>query len=163
MKIQTPTGATIDLAEVATFNEMQGSVTLLREDQQPQMNVTSDIVERDLGGIVADVEAQLAEMDLPEGYSYNIGGEAEDIADSFADLALAFVFSIFLVYAVMAVQFENFLFPFIIMFSMPATIIGVILGHLLVGIPFSIPSFIGIIMLAGIVVNNSIKIGRAHV
>jgi len=156
MKIQTPTGATIDLAEVATFNEMQGSVTLLREDQQPQMNVTSDIVERDLGGIVADVEAQLAEMDLPEGYSYNIGGEAEDMADSFADLALALVFSIFLVYAVMAVQFENFLFPFIIMFSMPATIIGVILGHLLVGIPFSIPSFIGIIMLAGIVVNNSI-------
>src|SRR5690625_4607326 len=95
-------------------------------------------------------------MDLPEGYSYNIGSEAEYMADSFTDLALALVFSIFLVYAVMAVQFENFLFPFIIMFSMPATIIGVILGHLLVGIPFSIPSFIGIIMLAGIVVNNSI-------
>src|SRR5690625_1719975 len=56
----------------------------------------------------------------------------------------------------MAVRFENFLFSFIIMFAMPATVIGVILGHLIVGIPFSIPSFIGIIMLAGIVVNNSI-------
>lgn len=156
MKIKTPTGATIDLAEVAMFKEMQGSVTLLREDQQPQMNVTSDIVDRDLGGIVADVETQLEKMDLPEGYRYDIGGEAEDMAESFADLALALVFSIFLVYAVMAVQFENFLFPFIIMFSMPATVIGVILGHLIVGIPFSIPSFIGIIMLAGIVVNNSI-------
>jgi len=156
MKIQTPTGATIDLAEVADFKEMQGSVTLLREDQQPQMNVTTDIVDRDLGGIVADVETQLEAMNLPEGYHYNIGGEAEDMADSFADLALALVFSIFLVYAVMAVQFENFLFPFIIMFAMPATVIGVILGHLIVGIPFSIPSFIGIIMLAGIVVNNSI-------
>src|SRR5690625_973448 len=156
MKIQTPTGATIDLGEVADFNEMQGSVTLLPEDQQPQMNVTTDIVDRDLGGIVADVETQLEAMNLPEGYHYNIGGEAEDMADSFADLALALVFSIFLVYAVMAVQFENFLFPFIIMFAMPATVIGVILGHLIVGIPFSIPSFIGIIMLAGIVVNNSI-------
>src|SRR5699024_5220765 len=75
---------------------------------------------------------------------------------SFSDLALALVFSIFLVYAVMAVQFENFLFPFIIMFSMPATIVGIVLGHFVMGISFSIPGFIGIIMLAGIVVNNSI-------
>src|SRR5690625_5317598 len=113
MKIQTSTGASIPLAEVADFKEMQVSFILLREDQQPQMNVTTDIVDLDLGGIVADVETQLEAMNLPEGYHYNIGGEAEDMADSFADLALALVFSIFLVYAVMAVQFENFLFPFI--------------------------------------------------
>jgi len=69
---------------------------------------------------------------------------------------LALIFSIFLVYAVMAVQFENFLFPFIIMFSMPATVIGVVLGLLVTGLSFSIPAFIGLIMLAGIVVNNSI-------
>src|SRR5690625_3383712 len=156
MKIQTPTGASIPLAEVANFKEMQGSVTLLRENQQPQMNVTSDVVDRDLAGVVKDVEAELEKMNLPEGYSYHIGGEAEDMAESFADLALALVFSIFLVYAVMAVQFENFLFPLIIMFSMPATVVGIILGHFVAGISFSIPGFIGIIMLAGIVVNNSI-------
>src|SRR5699024_2926605 len=112
--------------------------------------------DRDLGSIVRDVETRLDQMNWPEGYDYRIGGEAEDMAKSFADLALALVFSIFLVYAVMAVQFENFLFPFIIMFSMPATVIGIILGHLVAGVSFSIPSFIGIIMLAGIVVNNSI-------
>src|SRR5690625_5085277 len=78
------------------------------------------------------------------------------MADSFADLTLALIFSIFLVYAVMAVQFENFLFPFIIMFSMPATVIGVVGGLLISGLSFSIPAFIGLIMLAGIVVNNSI-------
>src|SRR5699024_7691140 len=72
------------------------------------------------------------------------------------DLALALIFSIFLVYAVMAVQFENFLYPFIIMFSMPATVVGVIVGLFITNLPLSIPGFIGIIMLAGIVVNNSI-------
>src|SRR5690625_934025 len=78
------------------------------------------------------------------------------MAESVAYLALSLVFSIFLVYAVMAVQFENFLFPFIIMFSMPATVIGIILGLLVFDLPLSIPGFIGVIMLAGIVVNNSI-------
>src|SRR5699024_12802621 len=85
-----------------------------------------------------------------------MGVQAEDIADFFADLALALIFSIFLVYAVMAVQFENFLYPFIIMFSMPATVVGVIVGLFITNLPLSIPGFIGIIMLAGIVVNNSI-------
>ena len=156
LKIQTPTGATIPLSELSEFREMQGSVTLLRQNQQPQMNVTTEIMDRDLGSVVTDVEAQMERMNLPEGYSYKIGGEAEDMSESFTDLALALVFSIFLVYAVMAVQFENFLFPFIIMFAMPTSVIGVILGHFVAGISFSIPGFIGLIMLAGIVVNNSI-------
>lgn len=156
MKIQTPTGAVIPLEEVSDFKEMQGPVTLLRQNQQPQMNVTSDVVERDLGSVVNDVETTLDDMDFPEGYTYEIGGQAEDMAKSFSDLALALIFSIFLVYAVMAVQFENFLFPFIIMFSMPATVVGVMLGLFVTGLPLSIPAFIGIIMLAGIVVNNSI-------
>ncbi|MBT2216519.1 efflux RND transporter permease subunit [Virgibacillus dakarensis] len=156
MKITSPSGAVVPLEDVAEFKEMQGPVTLQRENQQPQLNVTSDVVDRDLAGVVSDIEATLDEMNFPEGYSYKIGGQAEDMADSFSDLAMALIFSIFLVYAVMAVQFENFLFPFIIMFSMPATVIGVMLGLFVTGLPLSIPAFIGIIMLAGIVVNNSI-------
>ncbi|MEN1967720.1 efflux RND transporter permease subunit [Lentibacillus sp. N15] len=156
MTIQTPKGATIPLEEVAVFEEVQGPVALSRENQQPQISVSSDIVDRDLASVTSDIETQLDAMNFPDGYSYSIGGQAEDMADSFADLALALVFSIFLVYAVMAVQFENFLFPLIIMFSMPATVIGIILGLLVTGLPLSIPAFIGVIMLAGIVVNNSI-------
>ncbi|MFD2629387.1 efflux RND transporter permease subunit [Oceanobacillus kapialis] len=155
-KIQTPSGSVIPLEEVADFESMQGPAALLRENQQPQMNITSEIVDRDLGSVVADVETALEEMNLPEGYNYSIGGEAEDMAQSFSDLAIALVFSIFLVYAVMAIQFENFLFPLIIMFAMPTTVVGVLLGLFVAGIPLSIPAFIGIIMLAGIVVNNSI-------
>ncbi|SEP74403.1 hydrophobic/amphiphilic exporter-1, HAE1 family [Virgibacillus subterraneus] len=156
MKIQSQSGASIPLDSVVTFKEVQGPVTLLRENQQPQMNITSEIVDRDLGSITTDIEAELEGINLPEGYSYKIGGQAQDMAESFTDLSIALIFSIFLVYAVMAVQFENFLFPLIIMFSMPATVVGVMVGLFVTGLPLSIPAFIGIIMLAGIVVNNSI-------
>ncbi len=158
MDVQTPTGSSIPLEEVATLKEMQGPVTLSRQNQQAQLNVSSDVLDRDLSSVANDVEKKIEQMgdSFPEGYNYNMGGEVEEMAESFSDLALALIFSIFLVYAVMAVQFENFLFPFIIMFSMPATVIGVMGGLFITGIPLSIPGFIGVIMLAGIVVNNSI-------
>ncbi|HLR59085.1 MAG TPA: efflux RND transporter permease subunit [Pseudogracilibacillus sp.] len=156
MKVDTPMGSKVNLEEVAEFKEVLGPVALMRQNQQAQTTVTSEISGRDLGSVSTDIESYLADFNFPEGYSANVGGEAEDMAESFADLTLALVFSIFLVYAVMAVQFENFLFPFIIMFSMPATVIGVVGGLLVTGLSFSIPAFIGIIMLAGIVVNNSI-------
>ncbi|MFD2209993.1 efflux RND transporter permease subunit [Virgibacillus halophilus] len=156
MKIQSQSGAMVPLEEIATFKQVQGPATLLRENQQPQMNITSDVVGRDLASVVSDVEKKMDAMGLPEGYSYTMGGQAQDMVDSFSDLAKALIFSVFLVYAVMAIQFENFLFPFIIMFSMPATVIGVLLGLFVTGLPLSIPAFIGIIMLAGIVVNNAI-------
>src|SRR5699024_4688471 len=129
-----------------------GPVTLIRQNQQAHISVTSDISGRDLNSVVHDIESHLESMNFPEGYNFSMSGQAEDMAESFGDLTLALIFSIFLVYAVMAVQFENFLFPFIIMFSMPATVVGVVLGLFVSGLSFSIPAFIGIIMLAGIVV-----------
>ncbi|MFS0750335.1 efflux RND transporter permease subunit [Oceanobacillus sp. 1P07AA] len=156
MTIQSPTGAEVPLDELVELEQVQGPESLLRENQQPQMNVTSDIVDRDLGSVVADVEATLSNMHFPEGYSYSIGGQAADMEEAFTELAIALVFSIFLVYAVMAIQFENLLQPFIIMFALPTTVIGVIGGLWVTGLSLSIPAFIGIIMLAGIVVNNSI-------
>ncbi|MFD1363292.1 efflux RND transporter permease subunit [Lentibacillus salinarum] len=156
MTIQSESGASVPLTTLVTLEEAQGPATLQRDNQQPQLNVTSEIAGRDLASITGDIQDRLDNMSLPEGYSYDIGGQAEDMASSFADLSIALVFSIFLVYAVMAVQFENFLFPLIIMFSLPATVVGVLLGLFVTGLPLSIPAFIGIIMLAGIVVNNSI-------
>ncbi|MRG85092.1 efflux RND transporter permease subunit [Salinibacillus xinjiangensis] len=156
LPIETQTGAMIPLSTVAELEQIQGPNTLSRENQQRQINVSSDIVDRDLGSIMTDVENKLDSLKLPEGYTYSIGGQAEDMAESFVDLSLALIFSIFLVYAVMAVQFENFLHPFVIMFSLPATVIGILLGLFVTGFPLSIPAFIGVIMLAGIVVNNAI-------
>lgn len=156
MLLQTATGQMIPLSAVAELKQVTGPVALNRENQQRQVNVTSDIAGRDLGSITADIENRLENMNFPEGYSYTIGGQAEDMLESFQQLALALVFSIFLVYAVMAIQFENYLYPFVIMFSMPATVIGVLLGLFVTQKPLSLPAFVGVIMLAGIVVNNAI-------
>ena len=156
MKLETPAESTIALTDVVNIQEEAGPVVLERQNQESHLSVTSEIAERDLGSVVQDVQKKLDSMEFPEGYEYSMGGEAEDMAESFTDLTLALLFSIFLVYAVMAIQFENFLFPFIIMFSIPATIVGIVLGFLVTGLSFSIPAFIGVIMLAGIVVNNSI-------
>nr|WP_255437448.1 efflux RND transporter permease subunit [Thalassobacillus sp. CUG 92003] len=156
MALQTPQGSMVPLASIASLEQIQGPETLLRENQQRQVNVESEVVDRDLGSVTEDIRDRMETLNIPEEYSYEIGGQSQDMQDSFGDLSLALVFSVFLVYAVMAVQFENFLFPFIIMFSLPATIIGVVLGMVVTGLPFSLPAFVGIIMLAGIVVNNAI-------
>ncbi|WLV24161.1 efflux RND transporter permease subunit [Aciduricibacillus chroicocephali] len=155
--IETPAGTTVKLEDIAFMEEQEGPVTLLRQNQQPQINITSEIGGgRDLKSVTKDIESRLDTIDFPDGYGYEIGGQAADMEKSFHDLGLALIFSIFLVYAVMAVQFENFLYPFIIMFAMPATTIGVFGGLFITGLPLSIPALIGVIMLAGIVVNNSI-------
>ncbi|GGF22095.1 multidrug ABC transporter [Halobacillus andaensis] len=156
MSVQTASGGIIPLSTIADLEQVQGPVNLLREDQQPQVNVESEIVDRDLGSTTEDVRAELESLNFPDGYTYEIGGQAQDMEEAFGDLGLALIFSIFLVYAVMAIQFENFLFPFIIMFSLPATIVGITTGLFVTGLPFSLPAFVGIIMLAGIVVNNAI-------
>ncbi|MDQ0160521.1 efflux RND transporter permease subunit [Alkalibacillus salilacus] len=156
MSLQAPTGAQLTLQEIAELEQVQGPTTLTRQNQERQINVTSDVVDRDLGSVTSDIQAELSNLEMPDGYDYSMGGEAQDMQDAFGDLAVALIFSIFLVYAVMAVQFENFLHPFTIMFSLPATVVGIIGGLFITGLPFSIPAFIGVIMLAGIVVNNAI-------
>jgi multidrug efflux pump subunit AcrB len=156
MFIETPSGKLITLSQVAALTEVQGPAKINRQNQQRQVNVNAGVEGRNLGSVSEDIEAQIATIEFPEGYSYSIGGQTEQMRDSFRDLFFALLFSIFLVYAVMAIQFESFIFPLVVMFSMPTMAIGVLVGLFVTGQPFSIPAFIGIIMLAGIVVNNAI-------
>ncbi|GIP35343.1 efflux RND transporter permease subunit [Paenibacillus sp. J2TS4] len=156
MMLPTATGQLIPLSAVAELQQVVGPSQIQRQNQERQVNVTSDIVDRDLGGVIADINAALSGMNFPDGYSYSMGGQAEDMMKSFQDLAMALVFSIFLVYIVMAVQFESVLHPLVIMFAMPTMFVGVMLGLFITGKPLSVPALIGVIMLAGIVVNNAI-------
>lgn len=156
LTIQSQTGQLVPLSAIAQFQQLQGPVMIQRENQQRQINVTADLAGRDLGSVSTEIEQALQKMNFPEGYSYSMGGETEEMMNSFADLAIALVFSIFLVYVVMAVQFESLLYPFIIMFAMPTMFIGVLFGLFITGTPISVTALIGIIMLAGIVVNNAI-------
>ncbi|RJG22150.1 efflux RND transporter permease subunit [Paenibacillus thiaminolyticus] len=156
LTIQSQTGQLVPLSAVAQFQQLQGPVMIQRENQQRQINVTADLAGRDLGSVSTEIEQALQKMNFPEGYTYSMGGETEEMMNAFADLAIALVFSIFLVYVVMAVQFESLLYPFIIMFSMPTMFVGVLFGLFITGTPLSVTALIGVIMLAGVVVNNGI-------
>nr|WP_301287958.1 efflux RND transporter permease subunit [Paenibacillus sp. MSJ-34] len=156
LTIQSQSGQLIPLSAVAEFKQVQGPVMIQRENQQRQINVTADIAGRDLGSISTEIGQTLQKMNFPDGYTYSMGGQTEDMMESFIDLGIALIFSIFLVYVVMAVQFESLLYPFIIMFSMPTSFVGVLLGLFITGTALSVTALIGVIMLAGIVVNNAI-------
>lgn len=156
LPILTPTGDMISLSDVAEFVQAEGPTVINRQDQTRGVSITGDIMDRDLGTVMSEIEAELNQYIFPEGYDYQTGGDYEMMLDAFIDLTLALALAIFLVYAVMAFQFEKVLYPFIVMFSLPATFIGIILGFVLTGRPLSAPAFIGVIMLAGIVVNNAI-------
>ncbi|MDQ0253439.1 HAE1 family hydrophobic/amphiphilic exporter-1 [Evansella vedderi] len=156
LPILTQTGDIVPLSAVAEFVQAEGPTTINRQNQSRGVSITGDIMDRDLGSVIADIEVELSNYIFPEGYDYSIGGEYETMMEAFADLVLALSLAIFLVYAVMAFQFEKVLYPFIVMFSLPATFIGIMIGFLVTGRPLSAPAFIGVIMLAGIVVNNAI-------
>ena len=154
--ITTPAGKQIPLSAVAELKQVTGPVEITRQNQQRQVNVTTDVIGADLGSVANAIQQKLAGMNFPEGYTYSMGGQVEDMAESFSQLGMALVFAVFLVYLVMAVQFESLIHPLVIMFSMPPTVIGVLFGLFITGTPLSVPAFIGFIMLAGIVVNNAI-------
>ncbi len=156
LEIFTPIGTTVFLEEVADVKIIEGPSTINRKGQTRQVTVQGAIVERDLGSIVTDLQARVDKLSVPEGYSINFGGQSKDMAEAFGDLTLALILAIVLVYMIMAAQFEALLHPFVIMFSLPATFIGIVFGLAATGRSLSVPAFIGVIMLAGIVVNNAI-------
>lgn len=158
LPIVTPTGDTTYLSQVVDFKPAFGAVKIDRENQVRKVSVTANFVDRDLGGIVKDIfkETQNITADLPEGYFFEMGGQYKEMIESFATMLLALLLSIVLVYAVMASQFENLKYPFIIMFTIPLDFIGVVLLLAITGTNISLVTLMGFIILGGIVVNNGI-------
>jgi len=154
--INTNMGFTVVLGQVANIDIIQGPVSINRTNQERVLTVSSNISGRDVGSISTDIEAALAEYQMPDKYYYSSGGAQQDMTEAFGDLGLALILAVLLVYMVMASQFESFLYPFIIMFAMPLGFAGGVFGLFLAGKPLSVPAIIGLIMLSGIVVNNSI-------
>lgn len=156
LTILSNSGAVVKLSQIATFAIVQGPVQINRIDQVREAEVTANLLNRDLKSVVSDIQAQAANLNLPAGYSIDYTGANEDMMESFSSLGIAFILAFILVYAVMAIQYESFFNPFIIMFSVPTAFIGIVFGLLLTGRSFCVPAFIGIIMLVGIVVSNAI-------
>ena len=154
--IFTKTGQALPLRGFATFKQDTGPYIIQRMSNTRMATVTASTTGRDLGSIVNDIQEKLDSMSLPAGVSIAYGGEYAEMTDAFGGLSLAMVLAIILVYMVMASQFESLLHPFTIMFTIPLAAFGAVAGLFIVGLPFSVPSVIGLIMLAGIVVNNGI-------
>lgn len=156
LNITTPTGLNIPLSQVADITIVDGPISIQREDQERLVTVSSEISERDLGSIMEDIDSKLEDYEMPDGYYYDMGGENEEMMTAFGQLASALLVAVVLIYMIMAAQFESLLHPFIIMFTIPLAFGGGILALFITRTTFSATAFIGIIMLAGIIVNNGI-------
>ncbi len=154
--IMTPAGRQIPLRAVATVDYGRAPAVIEREDQERKVTLTLDVAGRDLRATTNDVRKALRTVSLPNDLRIEIGGAAEDMMESFMYLGLAFLVAMLLTYMVMASQFESFVDPFIILFTIPLSLIGVALGLLVTGTTLSVMSIVGIIMLVGIIVNNGI-------
>jgi HAE1 family hydrophobic/amphiphilic exporter-1 len=157
INILTSRGIPVQLSQVAEFRMEPGPVEIRRIDKVRQVVIEGDLLDRDLNSVMADIKTQLGQrLILPNGYTVEYGGQNQDMIDSFTSLATALLLAIVLVYGVMAVLYESFFNPFIIMFSVPTAFVGVILALLITGKTLNVSSFIGVIMLVGIVVANAI-------
>lgn len=154
--LTAPTGTPVLLREVAHLTVEEGPVAVIRQDQARTVSITAQIAGRDLGSITRDVRTVLDGMALPAGYHYEIGGEALDMEESLGQSVFALLLAIILVYIILAVLFESLLFPLVVLFTIPVSLTGIVLGLLLTGHTFSLPAFIGVIMVVGIVVNHGI-------
>lgn len=156
LTILSPMGAVVKLSQIAIFDIAQGPVSINRVDQVRYASITGSLLNRDLNSVITDIKAGVDKLELPAGYTVEYTGQNQQMMESFGSLIIALLLAILLVYSVMAIQYESFFSPFIIMFSVPTSIIGVIFGLLLTGRTFSVTAFIGLIMLVGIVVSNAI-------
>ncbi len=156
LPISTPLGATIPLGQVADLSVEKGPTTVYREGQSRVVNVTSQLLDRDMANVIEDIDEKLQNYSMPHGYSYSFEGQYEQLQKAYRDLTLALLLALVFVFLILAAQFESFRHPFIVMLSVPLAFSGGALGLLLTGKTLSVPAIVGAIILAGIVVNNAI-------
>ncbi len=154
--ILLPTGKVIQLSNIANFERTLSPKEIQRKDGVRVVKIEADIYGKALSKVKKDIEDMLRTVKLPYGFSIKFGGEIEQQQSTFRDLTLMLFLGILLVYLIMAAQFESFVDPLIIMFSVPFAVVGVLIGIFLWGQNFNIMSFVGLLLLVGIVVNNAI-------
>jgi len=156
IKVMTPQGKLVPLATIADIEYRTGPVKIDHKNKERVVKVYIDVHGRTTGEVVRNIRRMLAGMELPPDIRIKIGGAAEEQARSFRDLRTMLVMGIFFVLLVMAAAFESFIDPFIVLFSIPFAATGFILALFFTGLPLCLTSYMGLIMLSGIVVNNAI-------
>lgn len=158
MTMTNDAGEQVMLRNVVMVESGRGPIQIDRKDQQRITSVSAAISGRDLGSVVADVREQLREIPVPRDYEIVFAGDYEEQQEAFSELGLALILALAFVYMVMASLYESLLDPLVVMFAVPLAIIGVVVILLITGTTLNVQSFIGCIMLGGIVVNNAILI-----
>ncbi len=156
LPLPTYNGKTIFLKDIAAITHGVGPVQIERKYQQRVIHITANATGRPLGDVAGDLSKQFAKLHLPPGFYIDMSGEVAQQKGAFASMLFALLLAIMLIYMIMASQFKSLLDPFIIMFSVPMGLIGVLWMLFLTNTTLSIESFMGIIMMIGIVVSNGI-------
>ncbi|RFU60433.1 efflux RND transporter permease subunit [Peribacillus glennii] len=154
--VQSPLGSSIKIKDVVDVKEGTTSDTVTRRDGKIFVSVSGELKTDDVAKISADLQKKIDKMDTPSGVDVSMGGVTEDIQESFTQLGLAMLAAIAIVYLVLVITFGGGLAPFAILFSLPFTVIGALLGLLISGETLSLSAMIGALMLIGIVVTNAI-------
>ena len=152
----TDDGRPVLLSTIADIKQSAGPVEIERKYQQRLVRIAANAVGRDLGSISEELEAKFGRLPLPAGFTVRLGGQTEQQRESFASLSFTSLLAVLLVYMVLASQFRSLKDPFTIMFSVPMGLIGVFWALYLTNTTLSTTSFMGIIMMVGIVVSNGV-------
>jgi hydrophobic/amphiphilic exporter-1 (mainly G- bacteria), HAE1 family len=156
LAVRSATGGLVLLKELIRVQERRGPMEIHRLDQERVVTLSGQVSGRDMGSVIQELEARLGELRLPEDFSIVFGGDYREQQESFRELRWGLLLALVLVYMVMAAQFESLRDPLLIMASVPVAVVGIVLVLLLTGTTLNVNSFIGIILLSGIVVNNAI-------
>ena len=154
--VSTQTGATVPLGTLADFQPTETRAELLREDQQQMIAVTADVSGRSLGSVVNDVKAVLASQPPPTGVRLELGGQYASQQEAFRGFLVVLALAIACVVTVMVLQFQSFIEPFVVLLAAPLSFVGAMALLLLTGTPLNVSSFMGLILLVGLIVKNGI-------
>jgi HAE1 family hydrophobic/amphiphilic exporter-1 len=156
LTVQTPRGDAVALRNVVDVDDARGPTLIDRKDQQRLVTVTANVAGRDVGSVADDVEARLDAIPRPMGYAIALGGNIDDQRRASHELLSSLGLSLLLVFMVLACQYESLRDPLVVMLSVPVTATGVLVTLWLTDTTLNVQSYIGCIMLGGIVVNNAI-------
>lgn len=154
--VRTPAGFILPLSSLAHVESIPGTTELNRENQRRVVSVSANLNNRDLGSALRDVQRVMRHAPLPGGITYTLGGQFQSQNEAFRGLLAVIALAVVLVFAVMLFQFSSFTEPIVILLIMPLSMFGVVLGLWLTGTPLNVSSFMGAVMLVGIVVKNGI-------
>jgi HAE1 family hydrophobic/amphiphilic exporter-1 len=156
LTLSTGNGQQVALRNLVTVEASRGPIVIERKDQQRLVTVEAHVAGRDMGSVARDVQTRLAELPRPAGYDLTVGGNFEEQQKAFRELVISLLLALALVYMVLACQYESLRDPLVVMLSVPFAAVGVLVTLFLTHTTLNVQSYIGCIMLGGIVVNNAI-------